>query len=64
MTTLITGANRGIDAELFDASTASGENTTGKSRHDYDHLPLDVTKRLSFMTLTAALNKAPIDTLI
>jgi len=64
MTTLITGANRGIGAALFDAFTASGEKTIGTSRQDDAHLPLDVTKRSSFVALAAALNKAPIDTLI
>lgn len=64
MTTLITGANRGIGAALFQTFTASGEKTIGTSRQGDEHLPLDVTKRSSFVALSAALNKTPIDTLI
>lgn len=64
MTTLITGANRGIGAALLDVYKTSGENTLGTSRHDDDLLPLDVTKRSSFTALAAALNKAPLDVLI
>ncbi|MDG1378337.1 MAG: SDR family NAD(P)-dependent oxidoreductase [Yoonia sp.] len=64
MTTLITGANRGIGAALFDAFTASGENTIGTARQDDTYLPLDVTQRASCAALAATLDKTPIDTLI
>lgn len=64
MTTLITGANRGVGAALYRAFQATGEKTIGTSRVGDDHLPLDVTKRSAFMALSAALNKEPITTLI
>ena len=64
MTTLITGANRGIGAALFDKFAASGENTIGTSRQDDSLLTLDVTNPASFADLHAAMDGAPIDTLI
>ncbi len=64
MTTLITGANRGIGAALFDKFAASGEHTIGTSRQDDSHLTLDVTNPASFADLHTAMNGAPIDTLI
>ena len=64
MTTLITGANRGVGAALYRAFQATGEKTIGTSRVGDDHLPLDVTKRSAFMALSAALNKESITTLI
>ncbi len=64
MTTLITGANRGIGAALFDVFAASGENTIGTSRQDDAHLPLDVTQRASCAALATTLGKTSIDTLI
>lgn len=64
MPILITGANRGIGAELFKVFTASGEKTIGTSRHDRDLLSLDVTNPASFTALAETLNDAPITTLI
>lgn len=64
MTTLITGANRGIGAAMFETFKASGENTIGTSRQDDQHLTLDMTDPLSFAALHTALGDTPIDTLI
>ena len=64
MTTLITGASRGIGAALLDKFNASGETTLGTSRQGAPLLPLDVTDALSFTALAARLGDTPIDTLI
>ncbi len=64
MTTLITGANRGIGAALLDTFQASGENTIGTSRQNDGLVQLDVSDPASIAALPAALNDAPLDTLI
>ena len=63
MTTLITGANRGIGAALLGKFGAIGD-AKGTSRQMDDLLDLDVTDPASFAALSKALKGAPIKHLI
>ncbi|MCO4848118.1 MAG: SDR family NAD(P)-dependent oxidoreductase [Yoonia sp.] len=64
MTTLITGANRGIGAALLAKFQMSDQDALGTSRQTDDLLDLDVTDARSFERLSKALNGRPIKHLI
>ena len=65
MTTLITGANRGIGRALLDQSRAAGEQSFGTARTVSDDLlQLDVTDAASLATLAQTLRDRPIDLLV
>jgi NAD(P)-dependent dehydrogenase (short-subunit alcohol dehydrogenase family) len=67
MHVVITGASRGIGAELADRYRARGDTVTGTSRSGggaHDLVPLDVTRQGDFATLAARVGDAPVDLLI
>lgn len=67
MTTLITGANRGIGRALFDGYRDAGETVIGTARHPGGadgFLELDVTDPQSQRDMFGKLAKQPIDLLI
>lgn len=64
MTTLITGANRGIGAALLAKYHAVGMDALGTSRGADDLLDLDVTNAESFAALANTLDGKPIQNLI
>lgn len=64
MTTLITGANRGVGAALLAKYHAAGIDAVGTSRGDDDLLDLDVTDAASFAALANTLQGKPIQNLI
>ncbi len=64
MTTLITGANRGVGAALIAKFRSSGEETFGTSRGKDDLLDLDVTNAASLAALAETMDGQPIDCLI
>jgi len=65
MKALITGANRGIGAELLLQMTKRGDDVTGTSRSASETLlPLDVTDPTSQAALAARIGNAPIDLLV
>lgn len=66
MTTLITGANRGIGKALFDSYTARGETTFGTHREAEDGmmLKLDVTDAASQCDLATRMKGQAVDLLI
>ena len=67
MTTLITGASRGIGAALFARARASGEDAIGTARRPAqgsDLLPLDVTDPASVADLARRLDGRPLARLV
>ena len=66
MTTLITGANRGIGKALFDGYSARGETTFGTHRDTEDRamLQLDVTDAASQCALATRMEGQAVDLLI
>ena len=66
MNLLITGANRGIGAELLRTAKAQGHTAYGTSRAPDDEtlLPLDVRDPASFVALADRLAGTPIDLLV
>lgn len=67
MHVVITGASRGIGAELAARYRARGDTVTGTSRAGggaHDLVPLDVTRPGDFGALTARAGDAPVDLLI
>ena len=64
MTTLITGANRGIGKALYDAYRNQGEEIIGTARAGAPFEPLEVTDPASHMALAQRLDGRPIDLLI
>ncbi len=66
MTILITGANRGIGAELLRTAKAQGHTTYGTTRASDDDtlLPLDVRDPASFMALADRLSGTPLDLVV
>ena len=65
MRALITGANRGIGAEMLGQLRARGDTAVGTSRSGADDLlPLDVTKPDQMSALASTLAGQPIDLLI
>lgn len=64
MTTLITGANRGIGRALLSRYEARGENALGTARNGAPFLKLDVTDSASFASLKDKLANTPIDLLV
>ncbi len=65
MTMLITGANRGIGAELLRQATARGIRALGTSRSkDAALLPLDVTNPASVASLATHMEGTPLDLLV
>lgn len=64
MTTLITGANRGIGKGLAGILKSTGEVVIGTSRDGGSRTMLDVMDPSSITTLAASLNGQPLDTLI
>lgn len=65
MHALITGANRGIGAGLYDGFTQKGWSVTGTARQDIDGLEaLEVTNPDSHRVLAERLDGKPIDLLV
>lgn len=65
MTTLITGANRGIGRALLDQSRAAGDLTFGTARTVMDNLlQLDVANASSVKILAKELKDQPLDLLV
>lgn len=64
MTTLITGANRGVGAALLAKYHAVGMDAVGTSRGTDNLLDLDVTDAASFAALAQTLDGKPIQNLI
>jgi len=65
MKALITGANRGIGAELLFQMTKRGDDALGTSRSaSATLLPLDVTDPASQAALAARIGSAPLDLLV
>jgi NAD(P)-dependent dehydrogenase (short-subunit alcohol dehydrogenase family) len=65
MTTLITGANRGIGRALLDQSRAAGDLTFGTARTVMDNLlQLDVANASSVKNLAKELKDQPLDLLV
>lgn len=67
MTTLITGANRGIGRALFDTCTKAGEPVIGTTRAPMaggNWLTLDVTDPDAHAAMAATLDRKPVDLLV
>jgi len=64
MTTLITGANRGIGRALFDHYTNAGAGVIGTARSGDGFLPLEVTDPESQCALAGALRGTALDLLV
>ena len=64
MTTLITGANRGVGAALLAKYRSAGLTAVGTSRGADDLYDLDVTDMESFLALANTLQGMPIENLI
>lgn len=64
MTTLITGANRGIGLGLAEHFRAAGKTVIATSRDGSTGTVLDVTDPASIHALAASLDAAPLETLI
>jgi NAD(P)-dependent dehydrogenase (short-subunit alcohol dehydrogenase family) len=67
MTTLITGANRGIGLALFDACSARGDYVIGTTRHrpaGAKWVQADMADPASIATLGTALDDRPLDLLV
>lgn len=64
MTTLITGANRGIGLGLADRFRGAGETVIATSRTAEEGIQLDVADPSSVARLADALGERPVDTLI
>ncbi|MEL7098914.1 MAG: SDR family NAD(P)-dependent oxidoreductase [Pseudomonadota bacterium] len=64
MTTVITGASRGIGAALAAQLTARGEAVIGTGRSAAAQVSLDVTRPADFSNLTDALGGAPVELLV
>ena len=64
MTTLITGANRGVGAALLAKYHAAGMDAVGTSRGADDLLDLEVNDAASFAALAKTLDGKPIQNLI
>ncbi|ABD56107.1 SDR family oxidoreductase [Jannaschia sp. CCS1] len=64
MTTLITGANRGLGLGLAEHYRTAGETVIGTSRDGEAGVRLDVTDTTSLANLSETLGDDPIDTLI
>lgn len=64
MHVLITGANRGIGAQMAALYRARGDTVTGTSRDGATGATLDVTSATSFEDLAESLGDTPIDLLV
>ncbi|MCT4558715.1 MAG: SDR family NAD(P)-dependent oxidoreductase [Pelagimonas sp.] len=64
MDILITGANRGIGAELDNLFSARGDHVLGTARNHPEYLALEVTDPASHQALAAKLEGQPLDLLV